>query len=415
MKPEISDTQLPTKNLLGNKNFLLLWIASIFSSFAFPMYLLAEQWYVVKVLNLPNDLGWIMMATALPRVLFMVGGGVIADRFSCNKVMFITNISRAILIFGIMILLWWDQLTFTNLLIFAICFGILDAFFWPASESMIPNIVEENQITRANAFLQMTNQLSLIFGPTLAGFVIYQFAFYGVFTACIIALILSSFLVWWIHHPKFRETPISQGSWEEFREGLKYMKKSTFLGTLLSIIVVVNFFVAGPVVVGIPLIADLILKGNSVALSSLQSSFGFGTLVGAVIVGMLNIKKRRGIMLCVYLLLLGFLLLGLGIIQALWQGILLLSIIGIGTAFVNIPLISMIQEQVDTEKMGRVMSFVMVSSLGLLPLSFASCSTLLSLGVSISQLLVSTGVIVTLIATMILIWGKAIRTVDEIT
>jgi DHA3 family macrolide efflux protein-like MFS transporter len=358
------------------------------------MYLLAEQWYVVQSLHAATSLGWVMMMTALPRVLFMIYGGAIADRYPASTIMFVTNLSRALLLLAIIGLLSVGQLRLSILLIFALLFGILDAFFWPASESMIPSIVTKEQITRANAVIQSTNQFSLIIGPIFAGFFLMTFKFYSVFAVCACCLLFASLFTALI---KIQRDPVEQRKktmGKELIEGFSYIKQSAFFVVLLGVLIVVNFFISGPISLGIPLIVDRLLHGDAFILSYLQSAFGCGALIGAIIIGLLNVRKKRGYLLLIVLLAISVLCILLSMITVVWQGIVLLFIIGIGSTFINIPLVSMIQENVDSDKMGRVMGLVMTFTIGLLPLSYALCSILLMVGLTIQHILFLSGGIV---------------------
>ncbi len=142
-----------SSSLLKNSKFLYLWIASIFSSITLSLYIVAEEWYVVKALGMSESLGWVMVATTVPRILFMSIGGVIADRFSRSTILFLSDFSRALLVAGMVLLLLFDGLSFWILTIFALLFGTLDAFFWPARDALLPSIVEKEQLTRANSLL----------------------------------------------------------------------------------------------------------------------------------------------------------------------------------------------------------------------------------------------------------------------
>ncbi|SHE68612.1 Predicted arabinose efflux permease, MFS family [Seinonella peptonophila] len=414
MKSEVSTNHasLSTEQpLMQNQRFLLLWFASICSAFAFPMYVLAEQWYVVKALHASYLLGWVMMATALPRVIFMLLGGVFADQWSNSKMMAVTSLCRSILLIGMLGLLFFHSLNFSWLFVFAILFGLLDAFFWPASESIIPHLVSNEQIVRANSILQTTQQLSLIIAPIIGGWIIYKFQFVGIFIACALLLLISSGFAFRIQEDE-KEVHEKNNLRMELLEGYRYIKNSPFLLGLLAILIVVNFFISGPISMGIPLIVDQLLHGDSLALSYLRSAFGMGSLLGAILVGILNIRSKRGPLLFSILLLIGFFILLLGEINWLWQGMILLLLIGVGSILINIPLVSMIQEGTETSKMGRVMSLVMTISIGLMPLSYALCSSLLSSGMTIGYLLVGASCLVILF-TCFAIWKfREVRQLD---
>ncbi|WP_143594927.1 MFS transporter [Terribacillus saccharophilus] len=83
--------------LLQNHNYRMLLVSSIFSSFSISMYLLIEQWYVVNELNVPKLVGAVLLATTLPRVIFMFVGGMLADRLRNSRIIFFSLLSRSIL------------------------------------------------------------------------------------------------------------------------------------------------------------------------------------------------------------------------------------------------------------------------------------------------------------------------------
>ncbi|WP_267879694.1 MFS transporter [Caldalkalibacillus mannanilyticus] len=119
--------------LFKQKHFLFLWIAGLFSSLSVSFFMFSQSWYVVEVLKLEASLGLIFIAASVPRLLFMALGGVIADRMSRSLIMFISDMTRALLIVGLVVLLVLDMISLWTFVGFALVFGVLDAFFWPAS------------------------------------------------------------------------------------------------------------------------------------------------------------------------------------------------------------------------------------------------------------------------------------------
>ncbi len=78
------------------------------------------------------------MVTMIPRVLLMTVGGVWADRFKRSKIMVVSSFMRCLLIFIMITLLHLYLLNLWSLLVFALLFGILDSFFSPANQSLLP-------------------------------------------------------------------------------------------------------------------------------------------------------------------------------------------------------------------------------------------------------------------------------------
>lgn len=108
----------------------------------------------------------------------------------------------------------------------------------------------------------------------------------------------------------------------------------------------------------------------------------------------------------------GILLNSLSHVHLLWQGIVILVLIGVCNIGFNIPFVSLVQEFVDSNKIGRVMSFLAFSSLGFMPLSYAILSVLLSAGVSISVILIVCGTIITLFSISLMLWSQVLKKMD---
>ena len=96
-------------NLFRNRNFGLLWLASIIGNFALAIAMMAETWYVVKTLGAKEQLGWVMIAGSIPRIALMAVGGVLADRMSRSRIILVSLALRVILLFGLVGLLYLQR------------------------------------------------------------------------------------------------------------------------------------------------------------------------------------------------------------------------------------------------------------------------------------------------------------------
>lgn len=141
-------------SLFKNRAFLFLWLSSTSSFLALSTYLFAEQWYVIRSLGQESALGIVMMVTLIPRVLLMTVGGVWADCFKRSKIMLFSSFTRFLLVFLMITLLHLHLLNLWSLLFFALLFGILDAFFSPANQSLLPLLFPKEMLTRSNSFIQ---------------------------------------------------------------------------------------------------------------------------------------------------------------------------------------------------------------------------------------------------------------------
>ncbi len=399
-------------SLFSNRSFIFLWLSSTASFLALSTYLFAEQWYIITVLEKESLLGIVMMATMVPRVLFMTIGGVWADRFRRSRIMLISSFVRCLLVLGMIFLLQLSLLELWPLIFFALCFGIVDAFFSPANTSLLPSVVAIEALPRSNSVIQSSNQIALFSGPMLGGWILSLGSFSLLF-GVIAGFLLLTFLFSSLIKEEKRPVIVDRSSTKsELKEGFSYVWGMPFLKNMLVILIFINFFFFGPLLMGIPLLVDSVLKGEVLDLSFLQSSYQGGMLAGAILVGILNLRKKRGLTMLVMIGVLGVCLTFLGQIGFLWQGILLLSLMGILSSFINVTLISTIQALSDPNKIGRVMSLVNASSNGLVPLSYAFVSLALVMQFSISDVMLLCGMLILIIATIYLLRSKIIKNVD---
>ncbi len=143
-------------------------------------------------------MGAVLIAETIPRVLFLLLGGVVADRFSRRKVMIWSDSVRGLAVAAIAVLGQLNVLALWHLIVLGAIFGMASAFFFPAYQSIPPQLVDAEQLPSANALTGLSRQMSQLFGPALgatlvalsdpsAAFAIDALSF-GVSAACLFAL-----------------------------------------------------------------------------------------------------------------------------------------------------------------------------------------------------------------------------------
>ncbi|MEC2255201.1 MFS transporter [Bacillus thuringiensis] len=400
------------KPLLKNTNFLFLWAATLFSSFALAFFTFSQTWYIAKTLNLEASLGVVFVALSVPRLIFMIIGGAVADKFPKKNIMFYSNIIRAILVATILTWFIVGDVTLYTFALFALFFGLADAFFWSADGSILPELVEKIRLTQANSLTQMTNQASVILGPVLGGILIKFTNYETIFSITILLLIVAAILVQKIQFtmPELKDT--DKGMFTSIKEGILYVKESPFLSTFLLCSAFLNLFLIGPMQVGFPLFVKNVLHGDSLHFSYLEASVGGGMAIGAVIVGLKNINRRRGLFCIIMMLLSGVFFLSINFSTVLWQALLAGMFYGITIAMAIVPLMAMIQSTVKEEMMGRVMSLLMLSSMGFIPLSYAFTSIALAMGIPIVTVMKSGAIAVIVFVLFVAIRVPVVRKFD---
>ncbi|MFD5263144.1 MFS transporter [Bacillus wiedmannii] len=400
------------KPLLKNTNFLFLWAATLFSSFALAFFTFSQTWYIAKTLNLEASLGVVFVALSVPRLIFMIIGGAVADKFPKKNIMFYSNIIRAILVATILTWFIVGDVTLYTFALFALFFGLADAFFWSADGSILPELVEKSRLTQANSLTQMSNQASVILGPVLGGILIKFTNYETIFSITILLLIVAAILVQKIQFTMPEQQNTDKGMFTSIKEGILYVKESPFLSTFLICSAFLNLFLIGPMQVGFPLFVKNVLHGDSLQFSYLEASVGGGMAIGAVIVGLKNVNRRRGLFCIIMMLLSGVFFLSINFSTVLWQALLAGMFYGITIAMAIVPLMAMIQSTVKEEMMGRVMSLLMLSSMGFIPLSYAFTSIALAIGTPIVTVMKSGAIAVIVFVLFVAIRVPVVRKFD---
>jgi DHA3 family macrolide efflux protein-like MFS transporter len=144
------------------RDFVLMWVAQLVSTAGSSLTDLAAGIYVYQQTNSAFLVGVTLMATAVPSLVVGLIAGVFVDRYDRRSVMIASNLGQAVVVAIIPFLIGVDvSLLFVAILVNA---GVKQ-FFDPAYEALIPEIASDEELTAANAFLQIAS-----FGSTAIGF-----------------------------------------------------------------------------------------------------------------------------------------------------------------------------------------------------------------------------------------------------
>ncbi len=381
---------------LSVRNFRLLWIGEGISLLGDQFYMIALPWLVLQLTGSALALGTVMALAGIPRALFMLIGGAFVDRFSPRAVMMTSNFARLVLVALLSALVLTNTIRIEMLYGFALAFGLADAFYFPGQSAIVPQLLKEDQLQAGNTFVQGTAQLSLFLGPVLAGGLIALLGHaatadsapgigvaLGLDTLSFVASLVCLNLIDVPHITK--QTGKHQNVIESIKVGFVYVWSRPVLRVLFLLLVAMNFLVLGPVIVGIPVLAATRLVEGAAAFGIIMSAFGGGALLGIILSSVLPTinPEHFGTMLLLIISFMGFgvALMPLSNSTPVIAGIMLL--IGISNGYVNIHFFTWLQKRIPQELMGRVMSLLMFSSVGLAPVSNALAGAILQINLNV--------------------------------
>jgi MFS family permease len=291
-----ADQPTVTDSIFTNRNFRLLWLGEAISLVGDQFYLIALPWLVLQITGNALAMGTMMAVGGIPRAAFMLLGGALSDRFQPRTVMLSTNLIRMALVAILSGIVIAGVTELWMLYIFALVFGLADAFFFPAQGAIVPRVIHRPEhLQTANSIIQGTAQFSLFAGPVLAGIIIALLDGNDGDTTGIgvalgidaITFLASACSLWLMKTVAPSSEEESQSPLHAIRDGLAYTWNNKLLRYFFTLIGLANIFINGPLMVGIPVLADSRLPEGAAAFGIVMSAFGGGSLVGIILAGLL--------------------------------------------------------------------------------------------------------------------------------
>ncbi|PYT90673.1 MAG: hypothetical protein DMG36_20260, partial [Acidobacteria bacterium] len=369
---------------LRNPNYRLWLIGGTISLMGDQFYLVALPWLVLQETGSAVAMGAIMMAGAIPRALLMLMGGAVSDRMSARKIMIATATARTICVTVIGVLVWLRILRTWELYALAFAFGVADAFAVPAQTAYMPSLVKREQLLAASSVSQSTAQMTTIVGPVPAGFVIKTLGVAWAFFVDAISFLFIIGALWKLPDPPKSPTA-RKAMLHSIVEAIAYVGKDVPLRSLMLLVTILNFCVAGPVSIGLAYLTKTRF-GSPAVYGIVISAAAAGSLLGALLAGVWKIRQR-GMMILLVSLALGVCLGSIGLLGKVWSIASVLLIMGAAAGMVNIHIGAWIMQRIDVAVRGRVASVLMLASFGITPISLAVAGFLVAWSLKLMFLL----------------------------
>lgn len=411
-------------SVFSNRDFMLLFFGSTISAIGDTFTIVALPWLVLKLTHDPFAVGLAGVMQALPRALFMFVGGAVVDRSSPRRILLISRAINCAFVAALALLVITGMVQMWEVYAISLGIGLSTAFVYPAGSSILPQLVEKNQLQAANGVIMGMRQFAMIVGPILAGLLVaadihafdQRFPDAGgmgfAFSIDTVSFLFSLASLWMIRvHTDFHPPKPEGGVLADVWKGLKGVWDDIQLRSFISYVAIVSLFVGGPVGVGLPVLADERLH-SAAAFGTLMTCYGLGMLLGngLSILVMRLAKGHLGITILSMDTLAGLLFASMALVSATWSGSLLLAVVGCFAGIAQVALMSWIQSRVPQAMMGRTMSVLFFTFLGVGPLSGVIAGFLLKY-ITLAQLFGGAGLSLSIIALLCLT-RPALRTIS---
>ncbi|MCI3244798.1 MFS transporter [Streptomyces spinosisporus] len=357
---------------------VLRWLAAFtFSMVGDSVYYIALSWAAVQT-GTPSQAGLVMTASALPRALLMLGGGVIADRLGPRRVVIGSDAVRCAAVLAVAALLVLTSPGLWPLALLALVFGTVDAVFLPAVGALPARVTNRDQLARVQGMRGLAIRFASVVGGPLGGL---GLALGGATAAFGLAGLLIAVSVPLLVSVRIRELPPDDTvgthnatARQDLVAGLRHIRRHPVLAPLMAAIALGDLGFVGPLNVGLTLLCDE--RGwGAAGMGWVLAGFGVGAGAASLL---LTVRGRlphagrvAGWSILAGSVAVGTLAFAPTVVLAVGTALLIGLLTGLSGAMCG----ALLQTHADPAYLGRVTAVSSLVSLGLTPLSMPLSAT----------------------------------------
>jgi MFS family permease len=357
---------------LRDPEFRKLWIAMCVSLLGDGAFLVAVAWQVYELANTPAAMSIVGISMTVPTIVFLLLGGVASDRFERRLVMVAADLLRAVAGLALAALAVTGAIAVWQVALIAALYGTGAAFFAPAFDALVPDVVPSERLAQANALDQLMRPLVLrMAGPAVGGMLV-AFAGAGtVFALDAASFLFSAVTLLMVRVAVAPARVVAQSVRHELTDGWRFVRRRVWLWATFASAAVAYLCFMGPVEVLLPYLVKNDLDGSARDLGMVFAAGGVGSVLCAIAMGQRDVPRRGITFIYASWTLATVAVAGYGVASAVWQLMLAaLAFNALETAG-TIVWATLKQRHVPRRMLGRVSSLDWLISIGLLPVSFA--------------------------------------------
>jgi predicted MFS family arabinose efflux permease len=353
---------------LAERAFRRVFTAYAISIFGDALVSVALAFAVLGLTGSATDLGLVFAARVAPIVLFVLAGGVIADRVARQRMIIASNLVRCASQGLVGVLLVAGVAHVWEIAALQVVHGAATAFSRPAGTGLIPQVVSPGRLQQANALLLLTQSVAAVAGPAIAGVLVVTVGAGWAIVADALTFALAAALLIGVS-PRGEERPPRRSFFSELGEGWREVRRRRWLWvsiadfSLFQFVSLSTFLVLGPVVANDSL-------GGAAAWALIATAFALGTAAGNVVA--LRVRVRRPLFVAFLLVLPTAPSLVLLAFEAPVAAIAATEVVGgLAIGYAGALWETTLQQQVPRQALSRVSAYDWLGSTALRPLGFA--------------------------------------------
>ena len=331
-----------------------MWIGACTSSIGTWMQIMAQSWLIYRLSHSSRLLALDQFLGGIPIFLFSIIGGVVADRTERRKILLVSQYIQMASAATLTILVIFGLTHVWPILCLSFLSGLAQAFGGPAYLSLIPTLVDREDMPNAIALNSIQFNLAVTVGPALGGLTLARLGekwCFGLNALSFLAPIVSLSII----SAQLVPEAVKESMFESLLEGIKFIWQH---GSMVAIIVLafVMTFLSMPMRTYIPVFVKDIFHRGPETFGTLLSLMGVGSICGSLVVAGLGNISRKGRFSLSMLIILGAGIAGFSVSKFLPLSYAMLFVVGASMMAVFATVTSLVQLIVTNEMRGRVMS-----------------------------------------------------------
>ncbi|WP_172143756.1 MULTISPECIES: MFS transporter [Pseudomonas] len=335
--------------LRHQRPFIAFWLARVGTASGFQMLTVAIGWQLYTLTGNVLDLGLVGLVEFLPRILFILLTGHVADRFDRRKVAALCQGGQGLVALALLIGTTLDSLSREMIFLIAFLLGSARAFEMPTTQALLPNIVPPGLFPAAVAASASAMQTATIVAPALGGLL---FALDAGWVYGPAALLYIGALSLMLSLPA-RQLPLKQkASLESLLAGFRFIRSRPAVFGAISM----DMFAVllGGATALLPVFAKDILLTGPWGLGLLRSAPAVGALLMSLWLAYFPIERRVGPVIFTSVAIFGVATIGFGLSTSLWFSLATLVLLGAADMVSMVIRGAFVQLQTPDEMRGRV-------------------------------------------------------------
>ena len=336
------------------RDFRLMWIGACTSSVGTWMQIVAQGWLIYRLSHSSRLLALDQFLAGIPIFLFSIIGGVVADRTERRKILLVSQYIQMASAATLTVLVAHGLSHVWPILCLSFVSGLAQAFGGPAYLSLIPTLVDREDMPNAIALNSIQFNLAVTIGPALGGITLARLGetwCFGLNAISFLAPIVTLSII----SARFIPDTTKESMFESLVQGIKFIWRQ---GAMVALIILAfaMTFLSMPMRTYLPVFVKDIFHRGPETYGTLLSLMGVGSIGGSLAVAGLGNMSRKGRFALTMLMVLGAGIAGFSLSTFLPLSYAMLLVVGASMMAVFATVTSLVQLIVTNDMRGRVMS-----------------------------------------------------------